>query len=335
MTYDILFLQAGAWGLPCWLLWLLASLGALLLGMLLYWLLFCRGKQLIIDELTRERDDYHTKFVTTEKDYMSLKYQYEELQKDVTGLRASLQRCEGDKAVLQHKLDKATATGGDDLALGLVGGAVAGAAAADRGDTDDSMYAGLFTDDNLQIVEGIGPKIESILKDSGITSWSVLAATSADRLREILDAAGPRYRIHDPTSWPHQAKLADAGDWDELIRYQKFTDGGRETTGDMESDSKFEKLAAKALGFSTNPEDLKIIEGIGPKIEGLLKDGGIQNWSDLASASVERLQEILAAAGERYRLAKPDTWPRQAELAANGQWKELQEYQDFLQGGRE
>ena len=91
---------------------------------------------------------------------------------------------------------------------------------------------------------------------------------------------------------------------------------------------------SKLLGFRNNPEDLKLVEGIGPKIEGLLKDAGINNWADLAAASVERLQEILAAAGDRYRLAKPDTWPEQARLANEGKWVRLKEYQDFLSGGR-
>ncbi|PHN08692.1 hypothetical protein CRP01_00025 [Flavilitoribacter nigricans DSM 23189 = NBRC 102662] len=89
------------------------------------------------------------------------------------------------------------------------------------------------------------------------------------------------------------------------------------------------------MGYSTNPNDLKIVEGIGPKIEGLLHGAGIQTWSDLAATSVDRLREILAEAGERYRLADPTSWPKQAELAASGNWDELKEYQDFLSGGKD
>ncbi|MCB0607248.1 MAG: hypothetical protein H6562_06030 [Lewinellaceae bacterium] len=103
----------------------------------------------------------------------------------------------------------------------------------------------------------------------------------------------------------------------------------------MENPSKVEKLIAKLMGFSNNPEDLKIVEGIGPKIEKLLKDGGIKTWSDLAAAAVDRIQQILDAAGDNYRLADPGTWPKQAELAAAGKWDELAEYQEHLQGGKE
>ena len=111
-------------------------------------------------------------------------------------------------------------------------------------------------------------------------------------------------------------------------------DDGVEDKGDFESPSKVEKLILKKFGFSTNPEDLKIVEGIGPKIEGLLKDAGIMNWSDLAAAAESRLQEVLNNAGDRYRLADPSTWAKQAGLAAAAKWDELKTYQDFLSGGK-
>lgn len=80
--------------------------------------------------------------------------------------------------------------------------------------------------------------------------------------------------------------------------------------------------------------DLKIVEGIGPKIEQLLKDGGIDTWEGLASAEISRLREILEAAGSRYQMHDPSTWPAQARFAAEGKWEELKEYQEMLIGGR-
>lgn len=197
-----------------------------------------------------------------------------------------------------------------------------------------SPYFGLFKTDNFQIIEGVGPKVNQVLLGAGYKEWSDLAAADSDDLRRVLQDAGSNYALSDPTSWPHQASLAAAGDWDELIRYQKFTDGGRETVGDFESDSKFEKLAARQLGFSSNnPNDLKVVEGIGPKIEGLLKDVGITNWAELSAADPEALQSILDAAGPRYKMARPLTWPQQAALAAAGDWSALKALQDELDGG--
>ena len=81
-------------------------------------------------------------------------------------------------------------------------------------------------------------------------------------------------------------------------------------------------------------DDLKAIEGIGPKIEKLMKAAGVTTWEAMSKSDASRLSEILRDAGDRYKLADPTTWPKQAEYAANGQWKELDEYQDFLQGGK-
>ena len=82
-------------------------------------------------------------------------------------------------------------------------------------------------------------------------------------------------------------------------------------------------------------DDLKIVEGIGPKIEQLLKEGGINTWEELAKASTDRLHEILEAAGSRYQIHDPSTWPAQARFAADGKWEELKEYQEMLMGGRD
>jgi predicted flap endonuclease-1-like 5' DNA nuclease len=67
--------------------------------------------------------------------------------------------------------------------------------------------------DDLVKIEGIGPKIAQILNDAGITTFAALAGTEVSRLRALLDAAGNRYRMADPTTWPEQAAHAARGDW--------------------------------------------------------------------------------------------------------------------------
>lgn len=81
--------------------------------------------------------------------------------------------------------------------------------------------------DDLKIVEGIGPKIAELLQAAGISTWEQLSMTSPYRLREILDAGGSQFNIHDPESWPHQADLAAHEKWDELKKLQEELDGGR------------------------------------------------------------------------------------------------------------
>ncbi len=81
--------------------------------------------------------------------------------------------------------------------------------------------------DDLTVVEGIGPKIAELYKDNGIATWYQLSQASVERCKEILDAGGPRFTVHIPNTWPHQAKLAFEGKWEELNRWQDELDGGR------------------------------------------------------------------------------------------------------------
>ena len=82
-------------------------------------------------------------------------------------------------------------------------------------------------------------------------------------------------------------------------------------------------------------DDLRRIEGIGPRIAGVLQEAGITTFRQLSNASPEQLGEILQAADPRLlRLADPATWPQQAALAAEGQWSALEEFQGGLKGGR-
>jgi predicted flap endonuclease-1-like 5' DNA nuclease len=82
------------------------------------------------------------------------------------------------------------------------------------------------------------------------------------------------------------------------------------------------------------PDDLKLIEGIGPKIASILATAGITTFSQLAATDVSRLREIIAQAG-LTALADPATWPQQAALAAAGKLDELEVLQDQLKGGRQ
>jgi len=88
-------------------------------------------------------------------------------------------------------------------------------------------------------------------------------------------------------------------------------------------------------GKKIKQDDLKVIEGVGPKIEELLHNAGIKTWADLAAAAIETVQAVLDEAGSRYRMHDPATWARQAALAATGDWETLEAYQDQLQGGRD
>jgi predicted flap endonuclease-1-like 5' DNA nuclease len=79
--------------------------------------------------------------------------------------------------------------------------------------------------DDLTVIEGIGPKIASVIQAAGITTLDKLAHANAQELSQIL--LDNNLRLADCTTWPEQAKFAAAGDWEGLKQFQEHLKGGR------------------------------------------------------------------------------------------------------------
>ncbi|MGR6805878.1 hypothetical protein ACU6VI_06165 [Sphaerotilus natans] len=77
---------------------------------------------------------------------------------------------------------------------------------------DPAPVAAVAVEDDLTRIEGIGPRIATLLKEAGISGFVALAAARLDQLEAVLAAAGPRFRLAQPASWPQQAALLAAGD---------------------------------------------------------------------------------------------------------------------------
>lgn len=90
----------------------------------------------------------------------------------------------------------------------------------------------------------------------------------------------------------------------------------------------------RVLGVPVRLDDLKLVEGVGPKIEQLLHADDIRTWHDLSQVGVDRLRRVLEDAGPRYQLHDPGTWPQQAGLLARGAWEEFRSLTESLKGGR-
>jgi large subunit ribosomal protein L21 len=78
-------------------------------------------------------------------------------------------------------------------------------------------------------------------------------------------------------------------------------------------------------------DDLKKIEGIGPKIASTLAEAGIASFAELAKSDAANISEIISGVRGNH---VTDTWPAQAQLAADGKWDELKKWQDELDGGK-
>ncbi|NJB71284.1 putative flap endonuclease-1-like 5' DNA nuclease [Saonia flava] len=97
----------------------------------------------------------------------------------------------------------------------------------------------------------------------------------------------------------------------------------------------FDADAAKAVfGKKIKQDDLKLVEGIGPKIEGLFHNFNIKTWKALSETKVAKCQEVLNSGGDRYKIHDPASWPLQAKMCYKGEWKKLAKWQDEHKGGR-
>jgi predicted flap endonuclease-1-like 5' DNA nuclease len=312
--------------IPWWLTWLLPFL----LGLGLGYLLWSKYKDMVAD-MEAKIKALNLKIVGLDAELEACRKARMESEGNISMLKGRLRELEMEKTntinenlssvklgLSQNDLSQTTAAADSNINVAV-----------------DPWFEAIGTD-KLQIIEGIGPKMEEVLHENGIKSFSQLSNKSGDSLRDILSKYGDKYRIIDPNTWPKQALLADQRAWNDLIALQKTLDTGRSDTATVgETDSKLEKWLIKAgILRRWSQDDLKAVEGIGPKIEGLLHAADIKTWRALSETPVAKIQEVLTAAGSRFALADPGTWPEQAGMAADGKWDELQKYQDFLNAGK-
>lgn len=113
----------------------------------------------------------------------------------------------------------------------------------------------------------------------------------------------------------------------------------RTTTNTIDEDDDVVKKAKKTdkakKVVSANPDDLTKVEGIGPKAAEALLAAGFDTFGKLAEAQPDTIKEILTEASSTMAHLDPTSWPKQAQMAADGKWDELKEWQDSVRGGIE
>ena len=123
------------------------------------------------------------------------------------------------------------------------------------------------------------------------------------------------------------------------IVIESIVSKGAKKAETKKAEPKAKKEEAKAAPVAAKPkakkatgkgDDLKKVEGIGPKIAETLNNAGISTFADLAKTDAAKISEIIADVRGNH---VTETWPKQAQLAADGKWDELQKWQDELDGG--
>jgi predicted flap endonuclease-1-like 5' DNA nuclease len=98
----------------------------------------------------------------------------------------------------------------------------------------------------------------------------------------------------------------------------------RSAAAEVETEADADQEPIEEEPSPVEPDDLKIIEGIGPKIAVILADAGITSFAQLADTSPDQLDKIVRE-GAGIKVANPASWPEQAALAASGDWEGLEE----------
>ena len=119
----------------------------------------------------------------------------------------------------------------------------------------------------------------------------------------------------------------------EIVIESISATGGKKKETVKSEEKPVKKVVKKAA--ATKADDLKKVEGIGPKIASIFAEAGIDSFKKLAKTDVSKLKEILEAAGSQYANKVPDSWPAQAQMAADGKWDELAKWQEDVKGGIE
>ncbi|HYI22989.1 MAG TPA: DUF1269 domain-containing protein [Candidatus Limnocylindrales bacterium] len=171
--------------------------------------------------------------------------------------------------------------------------------------------------DDLTQLSGIGDKSAKALAAAGITTYRALADSSEPKLRNVLHGADMTAPASIGT-WPMQAEYAANGDWQGLMKLQQKADAKAKKNGKKAK-------AAPAPEKPAKPDDLTKLNGIGPRIQVILADGGVTTYSKLAKTSTEDLRLIIAAGGA-LPPSSLSKWPAQAGFAAKGDWEGLATY---------
>ncbi len=174
------------------------------------------------------------------------------------------------------------------------------------------------------------PPIETFL-DIGTTIPTIVERETPQDVE--VETVSPEVEIHVPEKVQSETTPAETSQ--AVIAETLFEDSSPATDVEIPSEDIHPESESK-LSRSTpeKPDNLRKIEGIGPKVAQLLNEAGILTFEQLAQTESDRLRTILEEAGGVFKAMDPASWPEQAGLAAKGDWEALKILQDQLDGGR-
>jgi predicted flap endonuclease-1-like 5' DNA nuclease len=274
-----------------------------------------------IDDLNKQLKEVNTQAIVLgssaqkSEDMLELQQLYNSTRNKIASLELKLDRLELDNQRLQNTLGTLSAsTKNNDLASPSLDAQNVLMQPSTKNVLSGRLEVAASTvnsKDDLTLINGIGPFIEKKLNDIGFYTYNDVARWTTEDIERITAQIQFFPGRIQQDNWVGQAAA--------LLQ--------RKNEGELTKQN-------IPTNSPNDPRDLKIIEGIGPKTEELLKENAITNWIELSKTDVEHLRAILRSKGAPFSILDPTTWPEQARLAANAEWERLKQYQDYLIGGR-
>lgn len=145
--------------------------------------------------------------------------------------------------------------------------------------------------EDLEVIEGIGPKIAEVLNGVGITTYKDLATTPVYKIKDALVAAGPHYSMHDPSTWVEQGLLAAEGRMEELEKLKDELIAGRKVA---DTPAEVAEVAAKVNPEAATEEMLERVNKVKAALrKAMLEQEAVPTKNDTAPKQ-ETLNDILA-----------------------------------------
>lgn len=204
--------------IPCFIIPLVVGLISALLGYLLGKMMSEGNKLNIISKLNaceKESEQLNNKLYLLQKELATAKTEFSS-----SDLQTELNDCQRFSAKLEEEIE----------ILNARSKTVHNFTSVIPFDSEQAatVFGKKIIENDLKIIEGIGPQIEQLYHAAQVITWKDLAETSVESSQSILDEGGNRYAMHNPETWSKQALLASQGKWQELKDYQESLNAGRE-----------------------------------------------------------------------------------------------------------
>ncbi|PID83306.1 hypothetical protein CSB11_02080 [Candidatus Campbellbacteria bacterium] len=177
---------------------------------------------------------------------------------------------------------------------------------------------------------------DKYIKDDLTNSYNQQGLDNFDQNIENVDFSDSKKNHFETKSNKENINQQENNQEKEKTDYQSYISLDKSQNQEIINSNNIEEIKQSVVKSTLSPyseiemQDLKIVDGVGPKIELLLKRNGIENLKVLSETSLERLNQILDTAGDKYAFHNPASWAEQAELALKGNLNELSEFQDYI-----